>query len=263
MKNRIAVIGAGNMGEAIIRGIASRNVIVSDKRKDRLRKLRRSLKIKVATDNKEAVEKADIIILAVKPQDIDEVLGEIASVITTKQLVISIAAGVTTKKIEKVFLSKIPVIRVMPNTPALVGKGMSVLCSGRHAKTTHIRIANRIFSGMGKVIVIQEEMLMDAVTAISGSGPAYIYLFIESLIESATKLGLSKTIAEELVLQTLKGAVELLEKTGKTPEELRKQVTSRGGTTEAALKVFQKRRFQEVIHTAVKSACRRSKELSK
>ena len=261
MNTKIAVIGAGNMGEAIIMGIASKSVIASDTRKDRLTKLKHSLKIKVTSNNRDAVRKADIIILAIKPQDMDAVLLDIACAVTSKKLVVSIAAGITTKKIEKALSGKIAVIRVMPNTPALVGMGMSVICPGKYAKSKHVRIASRIFSAMGEIIVIKKERLMDAVTAVSGSGPAYVYLFIESLVKSAKKVGLSKTVAEELVLQTLKGAVELLDKTGKTPFELRRQVTSPGGTTQAALKVFQKKGFQKLIESAVSSACRRSKEL--
>lgn len=261
IKTKIAVIGAGNMGEAIIRGIINSKIIVSDIKKKRLKKLKQILKITVAADNKDAVKKAGIIILAIKPQNVHTVLMEIADTVTSKKLVISIAAGITTKKIEKAFSGKIAVVRVMPNTPALVGMGMSVVCPGKYAKSKHIRIATRIFSAMGEIIVIKKERLMDAVTAVSGSGPAYVYLFIESLIKSARKIGLAKTIAEKLVLQTLKGALELLDKTGKEPFELRRQVTSPGGTTEAALKVFYKKGFQKLIESAVSEACRKSKEL--
>lgn len=253
---KIAIIGAGNMGSAIIKGIGKRyKIIVSDSDPNKLR----GLNIK---NNIKAVKGAGIIILAIKPQNMDTVLKEIAGKVTPKQMVISIAAGITTKKIED-SLGRISVIRVMPNIPLLVGMGMIVLCCGRYTKPVHIRDAKRIFSGMGKVISVKKEQLMDAVTAISGSGPAYVYLFIESLIKSAIKLGLTKDDAETLVLKTLKGAIGLLEKTGKTPEELRRRVTSPGGTTEAALKVFQKQGFSKIIEKATNAACRRAKELSR
>lgn len=245
---RIAIIGAGNMGSAIAKRIEKKyRIIVSDIDPNKLRKLN-------IRDNVKAVRGADIIILAVKPQNMDAVLDEIKGV---NKLVISIAAGIKTRKIEEK-LGRVPVIRVMPNTPLLAGMGMSALCRGRYAGLRHIRIADRIFSSMGKVILVKEKQ-MDAVTAISGSGPAYVYLFIESLIKSAIGLGLSK----DMVIQTLKGALGLLEKTGKSPEELRKQVTSPGGTTEAALKVFQREGFTRIIDKAIRAACKRSRELSR
>lgn len=248
---KIAIIGAGNMGGAIIKGIGRRyRVVVSDVDKNKLKRLN-------IRDNKKAVRGADIIILAIKPQNMDSVLDEMKDAVKPSQLVISIAAGIKTRKIENK-LGKIPVVRVMPNTPLLVGMGMSALCKGRYARLRHIGIANRIFSSMGKVIAVKEKQ-MDAVTAVSGSGPAYVYLFTESLIKSAVALGAPKGI----VMQTLKGAVALLEKTGKSPEELRKQVTSPGGTTEAALKVFQKEGFAKIIDKAVRAACKRSKGLSR
>lgn len=256
---KVAVIGAGNMGNAIIKGIKGRyKVIASDYDKSKLAKL----KVSTTTDNVEAVKNSEIIILAVKPQSMDSVLNDIKHAVNPKHLVISIAAGIKTKKIENI-LGNIPVIRVMPNTPMLVGLGMSVICAGRFAKNKHMEVAEKIFASMGKVIHIKDETKMDAVTAISGSGPAYVYLFIESLVKAGIKLGLNKSDAETLVLQTFKGAVMLLEKSGKTPLELRKHVTSPGGTTEAALRVFEDKIFHEIVHLAVKSAHRRSKELSK
>lgn len=253
---RIAVIGAGNMGRAIIKGIKGRyKIIASDIDKGKLRKLG----VRATADNIKAVRDADIVILAVKPQNMDSVLAKIKGEISPKKLVVSIAAGITTKKIEKK-LGRIPVVRVMPNMPLLVGMGISALCNGRYARASHLREAGRIFS---RVVYVKKESLMDAVTAVSGSGPAYVYLFIESLIKSAIDLGLNKNIAEILVLQTIKGAVTLLEKTGKSPEELRRQVTSPGGTTEAALKIFEKKEFIKLINEAIGAAHSRSRELSK
>lgn len=248
---KLAVIGAGNMGSAIIKRIGKNyKIVVSDADPNKFR----SLNIR---NNRRAVKNADIIILAVKPQNMDLVLNEIRGAVNPKQLVISIAAGIKTRSIEYK-IGKIPVVRVMPNTPILAGMGMSALCKGRYVKLKHIRIAHRIFSSMGKVITVKENK-MDAITAISGSGPAYVYLFIESLIKSAVNLRVPK----DIVIQTLKGAITLLEKTAKLPEELCKQVTSPGGTTEAALKVFQEEGFAKIIDKAIRAACKRSKELSR
>jgi len=259
---KISIIGAGNMGEAIIKGFNSKNVTVSDKSKNRLKTLRKKQKITVVKNNIEAVKKSSIIILAVKPQDMNSVLKEIRKHISNKQLIISIAAGVKTRKIEKIIGKRVAVIRVMPNTPALIGEGISVLCKGRYAKVKDIKKAREIFRRTGKVLVIKNEGLMDAVTAISGSGPAYICLFIESLIKSANILGLRR-FSDELVIQTFKGAIKLLEESKKSPKMLRKQVTSPGGTTEAALKVFGKKKVQNIIIAATKAAYKRSKKLSK
>jgi len=271
-KKKIAVIGAGNMGGAIIKGIKNAKshlphhvkkkvyeIIASDIDKKKLKRL----KVFTAKTNKEAIETADIIILAIKPQNIDKLLHEIKNITRSSQLIISIAAGITTKKIEKALIRNIPVVRVMPNTPALVGMGMSVLCPGKYAEARHLQTAKRIFSSMGKVEIVKREKLMDAVTAVSGSGPAYVYLFIESIINSALKMGLSKESAKKLVVQTIKGSIKLLEDTNKEPETLRRQVTSPGGTTEAALRVFKKKQFQKIINIGILSAEKKSRELTR
>lgn len=254
---KIAVIGAGNMGSAIIRGVGRRHkIIASDTDKRKLKKL----SVCQAKDNRSAVMGACIIILAVKPQKMPAVINELAGVIKKRQVVVSIAAGITTGMIEKK-LGPVPVIRVMPNSSLAVGKGMSVICAGRYVKPKQMKIVEEIFSRMGEAICIRNEKLMDAVTAVSGSGPAYVYLFIEALTESAKKLGLSHKVASLLVSRTMSGALELLYQSGKTPKTLRRKVTSPGGTTEAALKVFHKKKFHAIVHHAVKSAHRRSKQL--
>lgn len=255
---KIAVIGAGNMGSAIIKGIEKKyKIIAADTDKNKLKKLN----VRTTTNNVKAVTGSEIIILAVKPRSMDDVLNEIKYSIRPSQLFISIAAGIKTEKIENI-LGKIPVIRVMPNTPAMIGLGMSVLCRGRFAKNKHMKITEKLFGSLGKVLCVAKEEMMDAVTAISGSGPAYVYLFIEALAKAGIRLGLDKKDTEILVLQTLKGSVSLLEKSKKTPEELRKQVTSPGGTTEAAMETFEDKLFHEIVHQAVKSAHKRSRELS-
>lgn len=255
----IAVIGTGNIGRAIIKKIKGKyKVLASDIDKNKLKGLR----VSTTVDNKKAAKDTDIVIISVKPQNIDLVLEDIKSAVNPAKLIVSIAAGVTTKKIENK-LGKIPVVRVMPNTPLLVGMGMTALCPGRYAGLRHIKKVKKIFSAMGKVIFIEKEKLMDAVTAVSGSGPAYICLFIESLAKSAMDLGLDKKTASALVLQTMRGTMALMDKTRKSPEELRRQVTSPGGTTEAALKIFEKKEFVKLVNEAITSAHKRSRELSR
>lgn len=255
----VSVIGAGNMGSAIIKGIKGKyKLIASDADRNKLK----SLGVKVVTDNRLAVKASDILILAVKPQNMSAVMNEIRGLVKPRQLVISIAAGVTTKKIEEI-LGNIPVIRIMPNMPSLIGMGISAICKGCHAKAKHLELAKNIFLGLGDVIYVKNEKLMNAVTAVSGSGPAYVYLFIESMIKAAIDLGLNRNIAGKLVSKTVKGSLLLLERTGKTAEELRKQVTSPGGTTEAALKIFEKKEFVKLVNYAIKAAHKRSKELSR
>lgn len=259
MPKKITIIGTGNMGRAIINSLKKKyRIVASDIDKTKLRRLN----VRTVTDNKLAVRDSDIVLLAVKPQNMDIVLDELSGTISRRQLVVSIAAGVTTKKIENK-LGNVPVVRVMPNLPLLAGMGMNVLYKGRYAKEKHTALVKKIFSDIGRVTVIKKEFLMDAVTAISGSGPAYVFLFIELLIKAGIALGLNKKAAETLVLQTFKGAIGLLEKTGIPPEQLRRQVTSKKGTTEAAIEIFEKMALYKIIHSAVKSAHNRAGELSK
>ncbi|MEW6087476.1 MAG: pyrroline-5-carboxylate reductase [bacterium] len=265
LKKRIVFIGAGNMAEALIKGVLDAklfrkgNITATDVKNERLDYIKKKLKIKVETNNKPAVNKGDIIVLAVKPQNINEVLEGIKHNVKDK-LVISIAAGIKTERIENT-VGKAAVIRVMPNTPALVKKGMSAIARGKFAKLKDENIADTIFQAVGKVVKVKEN-LMDAITAVSGSGPAYVFYMMESLIEAGKKSGLSQQVAEILVFQTVLGAAELVLKTGKTPEELRKAVSSPGGTTLAGLAVLEKKGFKHALISAVGSACQRSKELS-
>jgi len=257
------------MGGAIIVGmikklrLPARKIYVCDIDKPRLLKLKKSLKVNIAADNRLAAAKADIIILAVKPQQMKAVLEEIAPVLRRTQMIISIAAGITTKFIERRLAGKIPVIRSMPNTPLQIGLGMTVLCRGKYASRNNLKTAEQLFSALGKTLIVERESLMDAVTAVSGSGPAYVYLFVEALLAAARKLGLADKQAQILVSQTLAGANQLLVCSGKNAAELRRQVTSPGGTTEAAMRVFRQKRFQAIVSQAVQAACRRSKALSK
>jgi pyrroline-5-carboxylate reductase len=265
----IGFIGGGNMAEAVIRGViaaklySAPNILVSDIRSERLDYLASEYKVTAAESNTALVQKADVVVLSVKPQNMDAVLDEIKDAVKKDTLIISIAAGVTTAKIAGV-LGDVSIIRVMPNTPALIGQGASALYSGKASKEG-LGLVLKIFSAVGKAVVVESEELIDAVTAVSGSGPAYFFLMMEEMIKAGQKLGLSHDVAKELVLQTAKGAALLAESAdvqGETPAELRKKVTSPGGTTEAAIKVFAERKFSELVTDALTSAANRSKELS-
>ncbi len=264
----IGFIGAGNMAEALINGIvkaklfAADNILASDIRAERLDELAKKFKIKTTGDNAGLVGQSDIIMLCVKPQTMDTALSHIAGCCKLKHTVVSIAAGVKIKKISAM-LGDIPVIRVMPNTPALIGQGASVLYANKKAenKLTEVK---KIFDAVGLTFVVHDEKLMDAITAVSGSGPAYYFLMMEERTKAAVELGLPADMASELVIRTAKGAAMLAEDQAKdkiTPAELRRRVTSPGGTTEAAIKIFLKKDFGSTILQAMKCAAKRSEEL--
>ena len=240
----IGIIGAGNMGMAIASAIKGK-IFLSDKNKR-------------ISDNVTVAKRSDIIILAVKPQDIGEVLRDIKPYIKGK-LIISIAAGVTTSSIEKA-LGKARVIRVMPNMPAMVGKGISAVTSGRFAKSKDLKIAFGIFSKVGEVVEVKEKM-MDVVTAVSGSGPAYYFLFTHLLAKAGEASGLEKGLAVKLAKATFIGAAETACRKDLSMEEFVKKVASKGGTTEAALKIFKSRKLESIIKQAVKAAAQRSLKL--
>jgi len=265
----IGFIGGGNMAEALIKGIISAGVykadevLVADIRSERLEYLTGEYKVKRAESNAALAASVDVVVLSVKPQNIDEVLDEIKDAVSKNAVVISIAAGITTAKIAAI-LGDVEIIRVMPNTPALIGEGAGALFSANAAETS-MAAAVKMFGAVGKAVVVDKEELIDAVTAVSGSGPAYFFLLAEEMIKAAEKLGLSARTAKDLVLQTAKGAGLLVARAdadGQTPAELRKKVTSPGGTTEAALKVFAQNRFGEIVMNALSAARNRSRELS-
>jgi pyrroline-5-carboxylate reductase len=266
---KIGFIGAGNMAEAIIKGIIdtkvykAQDIIVSDISADRIRQLCDEYKVISAGSNPQLAKSVEILVLSVKPQSMQGVLDEIRGSVNKNLLIVSIAAGITTGRIQKV-LGNVPVIRVMPNTPALVGQGAAAIYATKEA-AGRLKEVERIFSAVGVVVTVNDEKLLDAVTAVSGSGPAYFFLLMEEMIKAAEKLGLEKSAAQRLVLQTAKGAgflaVEAVKK-NQSPDVLRKNVTSPGGTTEAALKVFSKYDFEKMVHDALRAAAERSKELS-
>ncbi len=267
INKKIGVIGCGNMGGTIAKGLIKNklfkkeNVFVCDKDKKKVAQLKKELKIKSICPSNELAKKADLIILAVKPKDFDRILQKISKVVGTKKLVISVAAGISTGHIEY-YLGHAPVVRVMPNLAVIVSTGMSAICKGKFAKKQHLSLAEKIFRNIGKTVVVPEP-LMNAVTAVSGSGPAYIFEVMEDMIKAAMKAGLSRDVSEELVKQTVFGSAKMVIEGKDTPAVLRDRVTSPGGTTEAALRHMKQHHFAAVIVEAIQKAKRRAKELGR
>lgn len=259
----IGIIGGGNMAEALIKGMTAkgmRDIFVSELREDRRRELQGAYGIKVTASNTEVASVSYIILLAVKPQNMDAVLTEIAPSVNDTKTVVSIAAGITLSYLESKLRTK-RLIRVMPNTPALVQEGMSVMSLCGCSYGPELNVVKSILMSIGKVLVLPEEM-MNAVTALSGSGPAFIALFIEAMIWSGQKMGLSSSDSADLAVQTLLGTAKLLD-AGMTPERLRIMVTSPGGTTEAGLKVFEERSLVAMVGEALLAARKRAEELGR
>lgn len=256
------------MGEAVFSRLLqvvekSTSLMVSEMDAKRRDAIMEKYRIIVEIDNNRLVKYSDVIILAVKPKDLEGVLKqEVCCGVGPDKLIISIAAGVTTKFIESIVGRDVPVIRVMPNMPGTIGEGISSISAGTAANKEDMDIAREIFSMIGDVVEVEEKSV-DAITAISGSGPAYFFYMMESLIDSAVKLRLDRKIAERLVIKTALGSAKLIESLKADPAELRHKVTSKGGTTEAALKVFNKNKFRSILRDATAAACRRSKEMSK
>lgn len=265
----IGFVGGGNMAEALIKGIIAagvykpEGVFASDIRPERLTHLAEQYGVQAVESNADLAAKVETLVLSVKPQNMTDALQSIKDAVRTEALVISIAAGVKTGNIAAV-LGDIAIVRVMPNTPALIGEGASALFATDKAKPM-LEKAKSIFSAVGKAVVVEDEDLIDAVTAVSGSGPAYYFLLMEEMIKAAGELGLASDVAKDLVLQTAKGAGLLAveaDKKGEGPAELRRKVTSPGGTTEAALKVFAEGKLGPLVEAAIQRACERSRELS-
>ncbi len=264
-KKRVGFIGAGNMGEALIKGILSgrllkkKDIIVGDKDSKRRLYLRRKYGIEAVRDNLEVARRGDILVLAVKPQDARGVLSVVRPAFTEKKLVISIMAGIHTKYIERG--GKVRVVRVMPNAPALVGSGLTAVSAGRFALKKDVKLAKSIFACVGEVIEIKESLL-DIVTALSGSGPAYLFYLLEALASAGVNRGLKKETALKLARQTAFGSGRMLNESSLSLEQLIKKVASKGGTTEAALKVFEAQGLRKIIGQGVRAAEKRAKQLS-
>ncbi len=264
----IGFIGAGNMAEALIKGLVSsktvskKNIFASDVNEKRLKHIYKTYSVNISGDNAEIAKRADIIILAVKPQIIRKVLDPLSKDIKKKHLAISIVAGIKTKAIKKI-LSKAKVVRVMPNNPALVGEGITAISLPLQSEASDLdmRIVQKIFESVGKTVFVKEE-LMDAVTALSGSGPGFVYFFVEAMIDGGVVAGLSYGNARKLAIQTVLGSAKTLIESEKKPEVLRTMVTSPGGTTQAGIRVFESKGLKKIVSQAIVAALKRAKELS-
>lgn len=262
---RTAIIGAGVMGETLLSGLvrAGRRVdalLVGEKRVERARELEDRYGVAVVS-NLDAARDADTLALVVKPQDMGDVLDEIAPALRPGQLVVSLAAGITTAFIESRVPEGVAVVRVMPNTPALVDEGMAAISPGSHCDERHLAEAEALMGSVGKVLRIPERQ-QDAVTAISGSGPAYIFFVVESMIEAGVHLGLPRATATDLVIQTVMGSATMLRETGTHPTVLREQVTSPAGTTAAALRELEIHKVRAAFLAAMEAARDRSRALA-
>lgn len=256
----VGIVGAGVMGEGIINsllkaGVSSKAILIRDKRSERVQELKASYGV-----NEGRIGEADSVFLAVKPQDFETCIEDLKVELRDGTLIVSLLAGVKISRIESSVGSRARVIRVMPNTPLLLGEGMSVISKGKSGSETDLAWVSKLLSNSGKTLVVDEE-LMDAVTAVSGSGPAYLYGFVEAMIKAAIKLGLREQDAKLLVHQTLIGAAKMVQESGKDAATLRGEVTSPNGTTAAALSSFHTSGWEEIVYKAMKAAMDRSREL--
>ena len=266
----IGIIGCGNMGSALIFGMLRSHfrkpaeLIAWDSDRGKLKMAIQTYKVRAARSNADLSFKSHVILLAVKPQQMKDVLQEVGPHLGHRPLLISIAAGISTKWIRQQIGDAAPVIRVMPNTPALVEKGISAIAEitvdGQTVPDMYLRVAEMILRSVGEVVRVPEK-LMDAVTAISGSGPAYFFFLMERMVETGVYLGLPRKIATQLVLKTSEGAAHLA-RSGGDPKLLRERVTSRGGTTEAAFREFQRGHLDQILQRGIRAAARRAKELT-
>jgi pyrroline-5-carboxylate reductase len=264
---RIAILGAGKIGEALLAGLLStgwrkpEEIVVTGRRDERLAELRERHGVEATRSNAEAVASAGVVVIAVKPQDFDVLLGEIGGLLSPDQVVLSIAAAVPTAAIERRIAEPVPVLRAMPNTPATVHEGVAGLCMGSHATENHLEAAEAVLTHVGRVVRVPE-LYMDAVTAVSGSGPAYFALLAEAMIEAGILLGLSREVSTDLVVQTMLGTAKLLRDEGMHPVELREMVTSPGGTTIRAIHELEQAGVRAAFLNAIQAAMVRSRELA-
>jgi len=262
----LAFIGSGVMGEAMIRGILTQNLLesaaitTSDPLSDRLQALHGRYGVRTTTDNQAAVQNARIVVLSIKPQSIPKVLPEIKEAIAEETLVVSIVAGVTISRLKR-GLGIERIVRAMPNTPGQVGQGMTVWTATRAVDESGRRQAQAILGALGHELFVDDEGYLDMATALSGTGPAYVFLFMEALIDAGVHMGFSRRIAQELVYQTIEGSVAIARASGAHPTELRNQVTSPGGTTAEALYQLEKGGFRTVVSKAIWAAYQRSRAL--
>jgi pyrroline-5-carboxylate reductase len=265
--SKVAFVGAGNMAAALVGGMvqsglcAPQKIVVSDVDAGRVALFEKDLGVRGVLNNAEAVRGADIVVMAVKPQIMNEALEGLKSALGPEALIVSIAAGIRTERIEKLLGDGRRVVRAMPNTPALVRAGAAAICGGRWASERDLAVAEHILGAVGLVVRVREDD-MDAVTAVSGSGPAYAFYLIEAMLKAAKELGLEDAAARKLAYATVEGAGRLIKETGAEPAELRQKVTSKGGTTAAAVEVLDRAGVGKSLVEAVLAAHRRSRELS-
>jgi pyrroline-5-carboxylate reductase len=262
---RLAILGAGVMGETVLSGLIragwqADDIVATDRRPERELELRTTYGIRMLS-NTEAVAEADTVILVVKPQDMRELLREISPALKPGVLVVSLAAGVETQLVESLLPDGTAVVRVMPNTPAQVDEGMAAISPGTHSDASHLAHVTDILSATGRVVTVPERY-QDAVTAISGSGPAYLFFVVEAMIEAGVHLGLPRDTTTELVVQTMLGSAKLLRETGEHPTVLRERVTSPGGTTAAAVRQLEERAVRAAFIAAMEAARDRSRDLA-
>src|SRR6266699_591993 len=267
MSRTVAILGAGKIGESLLAGLLSSDwrtpeeIVVTGRREERARELEERHGVRVTLSNAEAVQGAALVVIAVKPQDFDVLLGEIGGVLTPEQTVLSVAAAIPTAQIEARLAAGVPVVRAMPNAPALVHEGMAGVCAGAHAGDEHLALAEEVLSHLGAVARVPEPY-MDAVTAVSGSGPAYFALLAEAMIEAGILLGLGRDVSTQLVVQTMLGSAKLLRDEQMHPVELRERVTSPGGTTIRAVRELEQAGVRAAFLNAIQAAMDRSRELA-
>ncbi len=264
-EGRLAILGAGVMGETVLSGLlragwSADRIVATDRRPERQVELTAKYGVTML-ENDEAAAAAETVIVVVKPQDLSDLLAEIAPVVTRDTLVVSLVAGVATETIENALPADVPVVRVMPNTPALVDEGMAAISPGSHSDQSHLDRVTEILSATGRVVTLPERY-QDAVTAISGSGPAYLFFVVEAMIEAGVHLGLPRDTATALVVQTMLGSAKMLRETGEHPTVLRERVTSPGGTTAAAIRRLEDHSVRAAFMGAIEAARDRSRELA-
>jgi len=264
---KLAVLGCGKMGEALVAGLLASGwrqpseIVVTARSEERLKELSEKHGVNALLDNGAAVAGAEVVVLAVKPQDIEGLLTELSPHVGIEQTLLSFVAAIPTGYIETHMSEPVPVVRAMPNTPSLVHEGMAGLAAGKYADDDHLHLAQEVLNHVGRTVIVPEDYL-DAVTAISGSGPAYFALLAEAMIEAGILLGLSREISTDLVVQTMLGSAKLLRDTHMHPVELREMVTSPGGTTTRAIRVLEQSGVRAAFLNAIQAAMERSKELA-
>ena len=265
-KKKAAFLGLGKMGGILLQALlkqnflSPKNTVATVRHPERAQELSQELGISVTTDNRQAAQQSDLVLLCVKPQTVREVTEEIAAEMTSKKLLISIAASVPTRYIEEILDSEVPVVRAMPNTPCVIGCGMTGLCKGKFADETHLDIAKTFFDSVGMTVTVEEKR-MDAVTGLSASGPAFIYIILESLAEGGVKVGLPRDVATLLAAQTVQGAARMVLETGQHPALLKDAVTTPAGCTVDGILELEEGKLRVTLIKAVVKATERAQEL--